>query len=263
MGEYVEIGGLRFWYDELGGGEPLVLLNGGFCTNETWAPQLRVLAEHFRVLALEHRAHGHTPDIEGPLSYDDNTADVIGFLETVAGEAAHVIGFSDGGIVALLVAIARPDLVRKLVVVGGMFDTAGYVPEVEQMIPGMAPDAEDLAMFRGLYESSSPDGPAHWPIVVKKILEMWSTGPHIPIADLARIQSPTLVLVADDDMVTLEHTVGLYRSIPRAELAVVPGSSHTVAMEKPELVNRLVLDFLQKDPVPTMMPFRRAPADHR
>jgi len=82
MGDYVVIGRLRTWYDEQGAGDPLVLLHGGLSTNESWAAQTPALAEHFRVVAPERRAHGHTPDLEGPLSYDDMATDTIGFLES-------------------------------------------------------------------------------------------------------------------------------------------------------------------------------------
>jgi pimeloyl-ACP methyl ester carboxylesterase len=96
--------------------------------------------------------------------------------------------------------------------------------------------------------------------VFAKFLEMAGGEPHIAEADLARISAPTLVLIGDDDMVTLEHTAALYRAIPNAELAVVPGTSHTVLMEKPELMNRIVLDFLEQEPAATMLPLRRAGA---
>src|SRR4051812_14706946 len=128
MGTYLEIGELQTWYDEAGQGEPLVLLHGGLCTNDTWAPQLPALAERFRVLAPERQGHGHTADLEGPLSYAGMTAHTIDFLDTVIAGPAHLVGWSDGGIVALLIAIARPELVRKLVVIGTNFDTNGTVP---------------------------------------------------------------------------------------------------------------------------------------
>jgi len=115
-------------------------------------------------------------------------------------------------------------------------------------------------MFRAMYEAASPDGPEHWPMVVGKLVELYRTEPDISIEDLGRISAPTLVLVGDDDIVPLEHTLELYRAIPNSELAVVPGTSHAHFMEKPSLVNRLVLDFLDNDPVPTMMPMRRATA---
>lgn len=154
--------------------------------------------------------------------------------------------------------MARPDLVGKLVVIGTNYDVSGVVPESMEGLASLRPDSDDLAMFRTPYEAASPDGPEHWPVVVAKFKEMVATQPTIGVEELGGITASTLVVVGDDDMVTLEHTVCLYRAIPNSELAVVPGTSHLVAMEKPDLVNRLVLDFLQRDPVPTYMPLRRA-----
>src|ERR671926_73778 len=220
MGEYIELPGVKTWYEVEGQGEPVVLLHGGFCTNEIWGQQRADFAANHRTFLPERRAHGHTPDVEGPLSYHDMATDTIDFLTTVVGGPAHLVGWSDGGIVALLVAIARPDLVRKIAVTGANFKPP---PEI-----GLA--------------------------------EMYRAEPDIPTEDLGRISAPTLVLVGDDDVVPLEHTVELYRAIPNSELAVVPGTSHVHFMEKPSLVNRIVLDFLDNDPVPTMMPLRRAAA---
>jgi pimeloyl-ACP methyl ester carboxylesterase len=89
---------------------------------------------------------------------------------------------------------------------------------------------------------------------------MWRTQPALTAEDLARVRAPTLVLVGDDDMMTLEHTTALYRALPESQLAVVPGASHLAPLEKPALVNRLILDHLAQDEVETMMPIRRAPA---
>jgi pimeloyl-ACP methyl ester carboxylesterase len=82
--------------------------------------------------------------------------------------------------------------------------------------------------------------------------------PHIPVDDLGRISAPTLVVMGDDDLMSIEHSAALFRAIPNSELAVVPGASHAVVTEKPELLNRIVLEFLENEPVPTMMPVRRA-----
>jgi pimeloyl-ACP methyl ester carboxylesterase len=97
-------------------------------------------------------------------------------------------------------------------------------------------------------------------VVVAKFKEMVATQPTISVEQLGGITASTLVLVGDDDLITLDHSGSLFRAIPSSELAVVPGASHFAAMEKPELVNRLMLDFLQRDPVPTYMPLRRASA---
>ena len=235
----------------------------GLCTNETWAAQIPAYSERFRVIAPERRAHGHTADVPGPLTYALMAHDTIEFLDATVEGPSHLVGWSDGGIVALLVAIQRPDLVDKLVVIGANFDVSGVVPEAAEMLSSMDPDGEDMAMFRELYSAHSPDGAEHWPVVFRKFVEMIEHEPTIPVDELARIGSPTLVLVGDDDMVTLEHTNELYRAIPNAQLAVVPGASHAVLMEKPELLNLVVLDFLEHEPAPTMLPIRRsAPGGH-
>ena len=259
MGEYVELPGVRTWYEVEGQGDPVLLLHGGFVTNETWGPQRADFAADHRTFLPERRAHGHTPDVEGPLSYHDMASDTIDFLASVVGGPAHLVGWSDGGIVALLVAIERPEFVRKIVVTGANFKPPPEIGMAEGL-DELSADAPEMGMFRAMYEAASPDGPEHWPIVVGKMVEMYRAEPDIPIEDLERISAPTLVLVGDDDFMTLEHTVELYRAIPNSELAVVPGTSHAHFMEKPSLVNRLVLDFLDNDPVPTMMPVRRATA---
>jgi len=264
MGGYLESGGLTTWYDEQGVGEPLVLLHGGLFTNANWAEQMSDLSAQFRVIAPERRGHGHTPDIEGPLSYDAMAADTIAFLMALVGGPAHLLGWSDGGIVGLLVAMARPDLIRKLVVIGTNYDLTGVVPEAMAGFASLQAGSDDLAILRTPYEAVSPDGPEHWPVVVAKFKDMVTTQPTISVEQLGGITASTLVVVGDDDIVTLDHAGRLFRAIPNSELAVVPGTSHFAAMEKPELVNRIVLDFLQRDPVPTYMPLRRAAAgaDH-
>jgi len=263
MGTYVQIGELNTWYDEAGQGKPLVLLHGGLCTNDTWGPQLAALAKAFRVVAPERQGHGHTPDLAGPLSYARLAAHAIGFLETMVAQPAHLVGWSDGGIVGLLVAIERPELVQNLVVIGTNFDTEGTVPGMAEGMLATPPEAEELAMFRGMYEASSPDGPAHWPVLFDKFKAMLAAEPHISIEELRRVRARTLVMAGDDDLVTLEHTIALFRILQEAELAVVPGTSHALPMEKPELVNQLILAFLQQDPAPTLMPINRAGAAHR
>ena len=98
MGDYLDSGGLRTWYDEQGVGEPLVLLHGGLSTNETWAPQMSDFAAQFRVIAPERRGHGHTPDVEGPLSYDAMAADTIAFVTALVGGPAHLVVGATAGL---------------------------------------------------------------------------------------------------------------------------------------------------------------------
>ncbi|WP_405667382.1 alpha/beta hydrolase [Streptomyces sp. NBC_01166] len=260
MGDYADLPGVRTWYETEGTGIPLVLLHGGFCTNETWGELRSDLAVTHRVLLPERRAHGHTPDVEGPLTYQDMADDTVAFLETVVGEPAHLVGWSDGGVVALIVAAARPDLVRKAVVIGANFRPGPECFVEPAMLDAMTPDGDDLAFFREMYEAVAPDGAGHWPVVAAKMIDMWRTQPTLTTGDLARIEAPVLTMVGDDDLMTLEHTAALYRAIPGAQLVVVPGASHLVPLEKPALVGRLILDHLAQDAVETMMPVLRAPA---
>lgn len=259
MGTYVDLPGVKTWYETEGGsGDPVVLLHGGIVTNETWGPQRAAFAAQYMVYLPERRAHGHTPDVEGPLHYQDMAQDMVDFIEAVIGEPAHLVGWSDGGNVGLLVAILRPDLVRKLVVIGSNHLPPSEIPDSPNPADTLDPDNPGLAMFRSMYDAASPDGAGHWPEVLRKLAAMWNNEPRISLEDLERIAAPTLVFAGDDDLVSLEHTIAQFRAIPNAELAIVPGTSHAVLMEKAELANRIILDFLGNDPAPTMMPVRRA-----
>ncbi|MFJ5773942.1 alpha/beta fold hydrolase [Streptomyces sp. NPDC093094] len=262
MGDYVELPGVRTWYETEGdpGHEPLLLLHGGFCTNETWAAQRADLAAEYHVFLPERRGHGRTPDVPGPLTYLDMAADTADFVETMVGGPAHLVGWSDGGIVALLVALRRPDVVRKVVAIGANWRPTPECVAAPWLLDHMTADGPEMAPFREMYAAVSPDGAGHWPVVAGKLLEEYGRAPDLSTEELARIEAPTLVLVGDDDMVTLEHTIALYRALPRGELAVVPGASHMAPMEKPAVVNRAVLDFLGAGPAETMFPVRRAVA---
>jgi pimeloyl-ACP methyl ester carboxylesterase len=178
--------------------------------------------------------------------------DTIAFLETVVGRPAHDVGSSDGAIVGLLVAVRRPDLIDRIVFVAGVFHFNGWLPQV--IDPSNQPP-EFLARF---YAEVSPDGAGHYQVVVDKLAQMHLVEPTLTTDDLAMVPTRTLVMVGDDDEVRLEHAVAMYRAIPDAELMVVQGASHGLLVEKPALCNRVILDFLTEDPVPTMAPIRRA-----
>ena len=254
MADYVEIGGVRTWYEEHGTGEPLVLLHpgGAGVDARALAPNLPAFTERFRVFVPERRAHGHTPDVDGPITFELMAADTIALMEHVSGGPAHVVGSSDGAIVALLVALRRPDLVRRLVFVAGVFHRDGWAP-------GVIDSGESPPKFlERLYVEVSPDGPDHYSVVVEKLERMHATEPTLTTAEVANIAHRTLVMLGDDDEVMLEHATALYRALPDAELAVIPGTSHGLLVEKPALCNAIMLDFLTQEPVQTMAPIRRA-----
>src|SRR3954471_21172328 len=253
MAEYVQTGAVRTWYDEHGEGEPLVLMHGGLVDARWFAPNLEPLAERFRVYTPERRGHGHTADVEGPITYQLMADDTIAFLEAVIGRPADLVGHSDGAFVAMLVAMQRPELVNRLVLISGGFDKSG------ESMPDMEFDVDQVVQFLGgSYGEVSPDGEEHFPVVVAKVGEMKKNEPHIDVSELSKVTARSLVVFADDDLMTLDHAVAMFDALPDAEFAVVPGTSHFLTQEKPHLVNALVLDFLTNEPVPTVAPIRRA-----
>lgn len=251
MSDYVDIGDVRTWYDERGDGETVVLLHGGFTDSRDFDGNLDGLADGFRLLRPERRGHGHTPDVPGPITLDLMVADTIGFIEKVAGGPVRLAGYSAGAIVALWVAVRRPDLLDRLVLVSGAYDMAGMI--VRPQAGGQMPE-----QLTARYAEVSPDGRDHYPVVVGKVVRGLDDGVPLTADELARVTCPALVVAADDDIVHLEHTVALYRGLPRGQLAVVPNTSHLLLHEKPDLCAELIGAFLRDDPVPTMMPIGRA-----
>ena len=246
--------GVRTWYEERGEGDPLVLLHpgGAGVDARAFGPNLDHLASHFKVYTPERRAHGHTPDVDGPITFDAMAKDTIAFIEQVVGRPVRLLGASDGATVALLVALRRPDLVNRLVFVAGVFHHQGWLPHV------IDPDNEPPEFLARLYAEVTPDGPDHYPVVVEKLARMHVREPSLTSDDLATIKCRTLVMLGDDDEVRLEHAIAMYRAMDDAELMVVPGTSHGLLVERPDLCNRVITDFLTTDPVPTMAPIRRA-----
>lgn len=253
----IDAAGVRTSFVEHGAGDPVVLLHGGGASGDSWGAQVPVLAERYRVFVPERRGHGRTPDVEGPHTYEAMADETIAFLEQVAGGPAHLIGWSDGGTVALHVVHDRPDLVRSVVTMGSVFHFEGLHPAFHTLFSD-DPDSPKQAPLREAYEANSPDGAEHWPVFWRKMLTMWRTGPTMTVDDLRRIDRPVLVMVGDDDGVTYAHTATMFESLPRGQLAVIPGASHAAPIEKPALVNSMVLDFLADSTPNRMVPVRSA-----
>src|SRR6266511_5945299 len=162
MADYADLGGVRTWYDERGEGEPLLLLHGGSADARFFDRNVDALADRFHVFLPERRGHGHTPDVDGPITYELMATDTNAFLETVVGGPAHLVAHSDGVPVALLVALRRPDLARHLVLVSGVFHRDGWVPETAEV------DEDAGAFLAAGYGEVSPDGREHFPVVAAK-----------------------------------------------------------------------------------------------
>ncbi|HVB70023.1 MAG TPA: alpha/beta hydrolase [Acidimicrobiales bacterium] len=250
----VALNGHPTWFTRgRGRGTKVVLLHGGLSSS---ASPLRSigprLAEEFRVAAFDRRGHGRTADTVEPFHYEEMATETIAFLEFLGGRS-HLVGHSDGGIVALLTALRRPDLVRRAVAVGANFHHDAVATSGSLTFEG--PDFEEWAEKFG---AQSPDGAAHARVVADKSLTLFATEPNMSATDFAMMSRPVLVMSGDDDVVPLAHSIALYESMPDAQLAVVPGSSHAVLKERPAESARIIRRFLtQRLPPMTLQPVRR------
>lgn len=245
---YVQVGGDQVWHEVLGGGPaeraPVVLLHGGLTGASSWSGQAPALAAAgYRVYLPERRGHGHTPDVEGPISYQLMADDTIAYLDQEVGRPAHLIGWSDGAVVALLAASRRQDLVASLVLIGQYYNSSGRV--AGGLADALTGDGagEFVDFLRAAYGQESPDGPEHFDVVFGKMKRMFATEPEIGLPSLAAVTMPALVLQGDRDDVTLEHGAAVASALPAGRLAVLPGT-HLLPIESSDLVTAVLLAFV-------------------
>ena len=156
-GQYVTANGVKTYYEVHGEGEPLLLLHGGAVPAiESFALQTPELAKHFKVILPERRGHGRTADVDGPITYDLMAQDTIAFMEALAIKSAHLVGWSDGANVGMLVAISRPDLVKKLVSISGNFHVDGLTQQFKTFVERVTPDP---LLSRGVVQGNQPGWP--------------------------------------------------------------------------------------------------------
>jgi pimeloyl-ACP methyl ester carboxylesterase len=256
------------WYTVQGAGvETVLLLHGGLSNSDAMLDSIGGrLAERRRVAAFDRRGHGRTADTPEAFHYESMVDETVVFIEHIGGPV-HIVGWSDGGIVGLLLALRRPELVGRLVAIG-----TNYHWNVLPDLPGAAatdegdetPEAEPaesgiVALMAAAYAERSPDGPDHFAVVAAKGFHLFGIEPELTAADLARVSVPVLVMAGDNDLVPLSHTASFFAGLPDAQLAIVPGTSHGLPMEQPQEVVGLIERFLGSDVPPvTMMPNLRA-----
>lgn len=249
---YINLRGHEIWNVEWdNNGEPLVLLHGGLSATEDFdAYLLPAIESSHHVFAYDRSAHGRTADRQGSLHYDFQTREAISYLEDVVGQPAHLIGWSDGGNIALMVALQRPDLVRSIIAIGANYH---YEHGGEQIPEWPITDQDRME-----YELRSPDAPETLDIKVSRMREIWNSEPALSLSDIREIQCPTLILAGDDELFSIEHTASMYEALPQGRLAIIPGTSHFVLKEKPELTQAVIRDFLSNlSPPITRSPVRR------
>lgn len=252
MGNYINLRGHEIWnYEWADNGEAVVLLHGGMSATEDWDKYvLPAVQDSFHVFAYDRTGQGRTADQIGSLHFAFQTREAIAYLEDIVKEPAHLLGWSDGGIIALMVAIERPDLVRSIVAIG-----ANYHHEYGgDPIPLWEISDAD----RAEHAERSPDAPETLDSKVARMWEIWNTEPTLSEKDLTKITCPTLILASDDETFSIAHSASMYEAIALGQLAIVPGTSHYVIKEKPELTQAIIKDFLgDLHPPMTRQPVRR------
>jgi pimeloyl-ACP methyl ester carboxylesterase len=248
--DYANVGGLKMYYEVRGAGPPLLLLHGGTTTIAySWGKQIARFARKHRVIAVEQMGHGHTPDVpERAFSYEQMADDTVALLAKLKVASVDIVGWSDGGNIGLVLAMRHPELVRKLVV-SGPNCRDGRDAEFEEWLQTGKPE-EWPSDIRDAYVAVSPDGAAHWPVLLARVKKMWLAFDGWDEKELSKIRAPVMVMVGDQDWVRTEYAVELHRAIADSRLFVVPGTEHPTFRQRPEWVNPVVEAFLD-EPLPT------------
>jgi pimeloyl-ACP methyl ester carboxylesterase len=237
---YAVVNGLKMYYEIHGTGKPLVLLHGAF----GWATVYPTLAKNRQVIAVELQGHGHTADIDRPMTIEQMADDTAALLKQLKIEKADFFGYSMGGNVALGVAIRHPTLVDRLAINGsnsGKIEDA-YEPESFKQFKSLPADFAP-PMLKNTYDKVAPD-PKQWPVLVAKIKKMGLEFKGFTHEEMKSIKARVLITLGDRDGVRLEHAVEMFRLIPNAQLAVFPGGDHLLLFMSPETVLSPIAAFL-------------------
>lgn len=251
-GRLYDVHGVKLYAEVLGSGPPIVFLHGGFSFfDRSFADQKAYFSAFRTVVGIDQRGHGHSPDDARPFSYREMAEDTAGLLQQLHLGPADIVGHSDGGNVALLLARYHPELVRRVVVSGANFrgDFAGlfayarlrWWTSAQRFAAGIP------VSVRHDYDAVSPDGDSHWDIAAAKTKDLWTTWTVISPEDLRAISAPVLVVAGDHDVIPLEHTIALYRSLTAGRLCILPNTGHDTMIQRPSLFNELTRAFLDEE----------------
>lgn len=259
---YVAVNGLNMYYETHGpdSGQPLVLLHGGMsATGTSFGMLLPGLAQSRRIIALEQQAHGHTADIDRPLSFDQMADDTAAALQQLGITNADFFGYSVGAGIALQVAIRHRELVRKLVLASVSYNSAGMHPGLQEGMASLTPEAFAGTPFYEEYLQIAPR-PEEFPRLVNRMKQLDSEVQDWPAESIRAITAPTLLIYGDSDIIRPEHAVEMFRllgggvmgdmvGLPNSQLAILPGTTHITVVHQVDLLLKIIPAFLDK-PMP-------------
>lgn len=239
---YVEHRGASLYFESHGSGSPILLLHGGLSSQDVFFAQLPALAKEHQVIAIDLRGQGRSTMGEQPLSYPLLAEDIDTVMQVLAITQARVIGWSDGGITGLILALHYPARVHSLFAIGANFRASGLTEQTKQTIQEGLPTSESLLSI-ALYALYSPH-PMRWQRLWRELKHMWLNGPNLIPADLASIEQEIWVVVGEHDNVSLTHSKEMTKALANAHLELIPGAGHNLLIEKPTAMRELMLDFV-------------------
>ena len=242
---WVPVNGSRLYYAifHSGGGAPVLLLHGGLGSSDVWGAEVERLRARHEVIVMDTRGHGRSTRSSAPLTYALLTSDVIGLLDALDVPRTSVVGWSDGGIIGLLLAIDHPERVDRLVTFGANFDRSGYVTTPPDSIT-IRLGAGFRASAEAAYQRLSPT-PDSFPALSRALRALYESEPTITPAQLGRISAPTLIVQGEhEQFIARSHAERLAALIPNAQFVLLPGTSHGGPLQDPDGFHRVVSRLL-------------------
>ena len=234
VGKYADIRGFRMYYEVYGAGKPLLIIHGNGGSIKDFKNQIPYFAKNYKVILADSRAQGKSTDTSDSLTYEMMADDLNVLLNKLRVDSCYVIGWSDGGIDGLLLAMRHPEKVKKLAITGANLwpDTTAVEPDLFQWIVATN---DSLAKV-----TQTPVVKAQ-----KKLLNLMIGNPHIPTSDLKKVTCPTLVIGGDNDVILPKHTMAIAQAIPQSYLWILPNSGHSTLIRYKDTFNQVVGDFFK------------------
>ncbi len=240
---FAPVNGIKVWYAMFGRGEPVLLLHGGLANANYWGHQVRALQRHYQVIVMESRGHGRSSRNQEPYGYDLMASDVVGLLDHLKIKKAAIVGWSDGAIIGLDIAMKHPERVSKLFAFAANSDPSGVADIATSDVFNAY-----IARAGEEYKRLSPT-PTEYKSFVADITKMWESQPKWTASDLAAIKVPTWIVDGDhDEAIKRENTEFMAANIPGAGLLIQPQVSHFSFLQDPEQFTDDVLHFLERAP---------------